>query len=149
MIDHIQFPSPHVHIEDYSHIMVVDEVMLVEIVVKSMMMMKRQNPPLRSEDGDQSGPEILVFDGDCALVREKLCAPRVRVFSYIRRLAKGLVERGREGQTAFTTWPEGGPLWCTLFGASWAPGLCIPLRFFLFHENFCSIFPNLFPKFPA
>jgi hypothetical protein len=98
MIDHIQFPSPHVHTEDYSHIMVVDEVMVVEIVVKSMMMMKRQNPPLRSEDGDQSGPKILVFDGDCALVHEKLCAPRVRVFSYIRRLAKGLVERGREGQ---------------------------------------------------
>jgi hypothetical protein len=39
-IDIIQFPSPHVPTEDYSHIMVGDEVMVVEIVVEWMLMRK-------------------------------------------------------------------------------------------------------------
>jgi hypothetical protein len=45
VIDLIQFPSPHVHIEDYSHIMVGDEVMAVEIIVDSMVIMKAKNSP--------------------------------------------------------------------------------------------------------
>jgi hypothetical protein len=45
MIGIIQFPSPHVPIEDYSHIMVGDEFMVVEIVVESMVMMKAKKSP--------------------------------------------------------------------------------------------------------
>jgi hypothetical protein len=41
MIDLIQFPSPHVPIKDYSHIMVGDEFMVVEIIVELMMMMMK------------------------------------------------------------------------------------------------------------
>jgi hypothetical protein len=44
MIDLIQFPSPHVPTEDYSHIMVGDEFMAVEIVVESMMMKAVKSP---------------------------------------------------------------------------------------------------------
>jgi hypothetical protein len=40
MIDPIQFPSPHVLIEDYSHMMVGYKVMAVEIVVVLMVTMK-------------------------------------------------------------------------------------------------------------
>jgi hypothetical protein len=40
MIDLIQLPSPHVPTEDYSHIMVGDEVMTVEIIMESVVMMK-------------------------------------------------------------------------------------------------------------
>jgi hypothetical protein len=40
MIDLIQLPSPHVPTEDYSHIMVGDEVMMVEIITESVVMMK-------------------------------------------------------------------------------------------------------------
>jgi hypothetical protein len=39
MIDLIQFPSPYVPKEDYSHIMKGDENMAVEIVVVSMAVM--------------------------------------------------------------------------------------------------------------
>jgi hypothetical protein len=39
MIDLIQFPSPYVPTEDYSHIMVGYEFMAVEIVMESIMMM--------------------------------------------------------------------------------------------------------------
>jgi hypothetical protein len=73
-----------------------DKVMVVEIIMLSMMM-KAAKSSLWSEEGDQSGPEILVFDGDGALVHEKLRGPRVRVFPYIRRLAKNLFKRGHEG----------------------------------------------------
>jgi hypothetical protein len=45
MIDLIQFPSSHVPTEDYSHIMVGDEVMDVEIIVESMVMMKVNKSP--------------------------------------------------------------------------------------------------------
>jgi hypothetical protein len=45
MIDLIQFPSPHVPTEDYSHIMVGDEVMVVEIIVESMVLMKAAKSP--------------------------------------------------------------------------------------------------------
>jgi hypothetical protein len=45
MIDLIQFPSPHVPTEDYSHIMVGDKVMVVEIIVESMVMMKATTSP--------------------------------------------------------------------------------------------------------
>jgi hypothetical protein len=38
MIDLIQSPLPHVPTEDYSHIMMGDEVMVVEIMMLSMMM---------------------------------------------------------------------------------------------------------------
>jgi hypothetical protein len=44
MIDLIQFSSPHVPTVDYSHIMVGDEVMVVEIIVKSMMMKAAKAP---------------------------------------------------------------------------------------------------------
>jgi hypothetical protein len=40
MIDLIQFPSYYVPTKDYSHMMVGDEVMAVEIIVESMAMMK-------------------------------------------------------------------------------------------------------------
>jgi hypothetical protein len=46
MIDLIQLPSSHVPTEDYSKIMVGDEVMVVEIVVESMTMIKAKKPPL-------------------------------------------------------------------------------------------------------
>jgi predicted small integral membrane protein len=46
MIDLIQFPSPHVPIEDYSHIIVGDEVMVAEIIVESIVMMKSKKSPL-------------------------------------------------------------------------------------------------------
>jgi hypothetical protein len=59
MTDLIQFPSPHVHIEDYSHIMVGDEVMVVEIVVESMMMMKAmKSPSLTAYMGRQCEPKM-------------------------------------------------------------------------------------------
>jgi hypothetical protein len=74
-----------------------------------------------SEEGDQSDPEILVFDGDGAMVREKLQASRVRFFLYIRGHAKGLVEKGHEGRWACTMRPGSRPAWCTLSGASWVP----------------------------
>jgi hypothetical protein len=45
MIDLIQFPSPHVPIENCSHIMVGDEVMVAEIIVESMAMMKAKKFP--------------------------------------------------------------------------------------------------------
>jgi hypothetical protein len=45
MIDLIQFPSPHVPTEDYSHIIVGDEVMAVEIIVESTPMMKAKKSP--------------------------------------------------------------------------------------------------------
>jgi hypothetical protein len=45
MIDLIQFPSPHVPIENFSHIMVGDEVMVVEIIVESMVLMKAAKSP--------------------------------------------------------------------------------------------------------
>jgi hypothetical protein len=45
MIGIIQFLSPHVLTEDYSHIMVGYEVMVVEINVKSMVMMKAKKSP--------------------------------------------------------------------------------------------------------
>jgi hypothetical protein len=44
-IDLIQFPSPHVPTEDYSHIMVGNEVMVVDIVVESMVMMNAVKSP--------------------------------------------------------------------------------------------------------
>jgi hypothetical protein len=44
MINLIQFPSPHVPTQDYSHIMVGDKVMVVEIVVESMMMKVAKSP---------------------------------------------------------------------------------------------------------
>jgi hypothetical protein len=68
-------------LEDYSHIMVGDEVMVVEIIMESMGMMKAKKSPIQSEEGDKSGPEILVFDGDGVLVCEKLYASGVRIFS--------------------------------------------------------------------
>jgi hypothetical protein len=40
MIDFIQLPLPYVPIDDYSHIMVGDEVMTVEIIIESVVMMK-------------------------------------------------------------------------------------------------------------
>jgi hypothetical protein len=44
MINLIQFPSPHVPTQDYSHIMVGDKVMVAEIVVESMMMKVAKSP---------------------------------------------------------------------------------------------------------
>jgi hypothetical protein len=62
MIRIIQFLSPHVLTEDYSHIMVGYEVMVVEIVLKSMVTMKaKKSPSPESREGDQSGPKILIF----------------------------------------------------------------------------------------
>jgi hypothetical protein len=46
MIDLIQFPSPHVPKEDYSHMMMRDENMAVEIIVASMVMMLAKKFPL-------------------------------------------------------------------------------------------------------
>jgi hypothetical protein len=63
--------------------MVGDKVMVVEIIMESMVMMKAKKSPSRSEEGDQSSPETLVFHGDDARVREKICAPGVRVLSHI------------------------------------------------------------------
>jgi hypothetical protein len=45
MIYLIQFPSPHVPTKDYSHMMVGDEIMAVEIVVESMSMMNTKKTP--------------------------------------------------------------------------------------------------------
>jgi hypothetical protein len=83
MIDLIKFSSPHVPTEDYSHIMVGDKVMMVVIIVESMVMMKAKKSPSRSEEGEQTSPKTLVFHGDYARVREKNCAPGVRVLSHI------------------------------------------------------------------
>jgi hypothetical protein len=43
MIDLIQFHSSHVPTEDYSHMMMEDEFMVVEIIVESMVMMEAKN----------------------------------------------------------------------------------------------------------
>jgi hypothetical protein len=98
MIDLIQSPLPHVPTEDYSHVMMGDEVMVVEIIHHVVDDDKAAKSSLWSEEGDQSGPEIFVFDGDGALVHEKLRDPGVRVFPYIRTLPKNLFERGHECQ---------------------------------------------------
>jgi hypothetical protein len=45
MIDLIQFSSPHVSKDDYSYMIVGDEVMAVEIMVELMAMMTKKNSP--------------------------------------------------------------------------------------------------------
>jgi hypothetical protein len=74
-----------------------------------------------SEEGDQSDPEILVFDGDGALVHEKLHASRVMVFPIYKGSCKKIVEKGHEGRWACTMRPGSRPAWCTLSSASWVP----------------------------
>jgi hypothetical protein len=48
-----------------------------------MVMMKAKKSPSPSEEGDQYGLEILVYDGDGAQVHQKLYASRNRVFPHI------------------------------------------------------------------
>jgi hypothetical protein len=47
--------------KNYSHIILGDEVMAVEIVVESMEMMKAKKSLYQSDEGDQSTPKALVF----------------------------------------------------------------------------------------
>jgi hypothetical protein len=68
IIDLIQFSSTHVPIEDYSHILIANEVMVVEIFVDSMVVMKVKNST------SPKWRENLVFNDGDALVQDKLRA---------------------------------------------------------------------------
>jgi hypothetical protein len=50
MIDPIQFPSPHVLIEDYSHMMVGYEFMVVETVEVLMVTVKMKKSSLKCRE---------------------------------------------------------------------------------------------------
>jgi hypothetical protein len=103
-----------------------------------------QNPPPRSEEGDQSGPKNLVFDGDNALVHEKLRAPGVRVFSRIYGGSQRTHERGHKGRMGLH---HAARKWSHMVHHLWC--LVGPLISFLCSESSFSMKNSIvfFPKF--
>jgi hypothetical protein len=96
---------------------------------------RQRNPPLRSEVGDQSGLEILVFDGDSTLFHEKLHALGCRFFPEYKDGPNELFERVHEGQMV-------------LHHAAWRWACMVHpiLRLMgpLISIVFCGIFPRIY-----
>jgi hypothetical protein len=83
-----------------------DEVMVVHIVMESMMM--------------KAAKTVFTMVTTLWFAKSSVLLG-LDIFSYIRRLAKGLVERATRARLSYTTWPRGGPAWCTIFCALWVP----------------------------
>jgi hypothetical protein len=125
--------------------MVGDEVMAVEIIMESMAMMKAKKSPLRSEEGDKSGPEILVSDGDSVWFAKSYMPLGLGFFlvhkeAYQRthqegpRGPNGLAPRGQEVN------PRGAPY----LAPHGSHGPRLQFKFVLFHKNFRGIYFGIY-----